>query len=234
VRSGGGGPRRLARAALDSGAASLSFTYSEPTVFFEYARDTGEAGLELGLPSVWVTNGFMGARALEALAGHVRAMNVDLKGFTEGFYREVTKGRLGPVKETIARARGLGIWVEVTTLLIPTVNDGEADLEALASFLAGVDPGMPWHVSRFTPLRFQAHLRPTGAAELEKARDVGRRCGIRHVYLGNARGPSYADTFCPGCGETLVAREGFSVHGSLLGADGACPRCGEAIPGVWG
>jgi pyruvate formate lyase activating enzyme len=234
VRGAEVAPERLARAALETGAKSLSFTYSEPTVFYEYARDTGEAALAMGLPSVWVTNGFMGAEALDGVSGHVRAMNVDLKGFTEAFYREVTGGRLGPVKDTIVRAKGLGVWTEVTTLLIPTLNDGEDELRALAGFLAEVDPMMPWHVSRFAPMRLQRHLRATGTDELERARRIGRECGLRHVYLGNARGPSYADTLCPGCGETLVARDGYSVLRNGLGADGVCPSCGIRVPGVWG
>jgi pyruvate formate lyase activating enzyme len=233
VSGRGADPLRLARAALESGASSLSFTYSEPTVFYEYARDTGEAALELGLPSVWVTNGFMGAEALEGISGHVRAVNVDLKGFAESFYRDVAKGRLAPVKETIERARNLGIWTEVTTLLIPTLNDGEAELNALAGFLAGVDPGMPWHVSRFAPMRMQSHLLPTGTRELERARDIGRACGLRHVYIGNARGGSYGDTVCNGCGGTLVSRDGYTIVKNVLDSDGLCPSCGEKVPGVW-
>jgi pyruvate formate lyase activating enzyme len=234
VRKGGADPARLAEAALETGARSLSFTYSEPTVFYEYAKDAGEAAMELGLPSAWVTNGFMGAEALEGVSGHVLAMNVDLKGFTESFYREVTGGRLGPVKDTIERARSLGIWTEVTTLLIPTLNDGEAELNSLAGFLAGVDPFMPWHVSRFSPMRMQSHLKPTGTGELEAARAIGLKCGLKHVYLGNARGDGYGDTLCPGCGETLIARDGFSVARNVLGADGICPYCGVGVSGVWG
>jgi pyruvate formate lyase activating enzyme len=230
----GAEPARLARAALETGARSLSFTYSEPTVFYEYARDIGEAAFGLGLPSVWVTNGFMGPEALEGISGHVRAINVDLKGFTESFYRRVTGGRLAPVKETIERARGLGIWTEVTTLLIPTVNDGDGELDALAGFLAGVDPGMPWHISRFAPMRKQAHLRATGTGELERAREVGRANGLRHVYIGNAKGGDYGDTVCPGCGVTVVSRDGYAVFRNALGTDGICPSCGERVPGVWG
>jgi pyruvate formate lyase activating enzyme len=233
VRGRGADPERLAATALETGARSLSFTYSEPTVFFEYARDTGRAAWELGLPSVWVTNGFMGAPAMEAVAGHVRAMNIDLKGFSDSFYREVVRGRLGPVKDSIVRARSLGIWVEVTTLLIPGLNDSDAELRELAGFLARTDPSMPWHVSRFSPMRMQSHLRPTPTADLERARRIGRESGLRHVYLGNARGPSYSDTFCPGCGETVVARDGFSVSSNALDDLGACPNCGESVPGVW-
>jgi pyruvate formate lyase activating enzyme len=234
VRGAGADPGKLAEAALRTGARSLSFTYSEPTVFFEYARDAGEAGLALGLPSVWVTNGFMSARALEAVSSHVRAINVDLKGFTEAFYRDTVRGRLAPVKETVALARKLGIWTEVTTLLIPGLNDGDAELEALASFLAATDPAMPWHVSRFSPLRLQAHLRATPLEDLERARRIGKEAGIAHVYLGNARAPAASDTFCPGCGEAVVVRDGYSVFRNVLGPDGACPSCGARVAGVWG
>jgi pyruvate formate lyase activating enzyme len=231
--SDGADPEGLASAALKTGARSLSFTYSEPTVFFEYARDTGEEALKLGLPSVWVTNGFMGGKALKAVSGHVRAMNIDLKGFTESFYAQIVKGRLAPVLDSITLARSLGVWVEVTTLLIPDLNDSEAELSALTAFLAGVDPDMPWHVSRFSPMRLQSHLKATSAADLERARAIGLAAGIRNVYLGNARGPGYADTLCPGCGETLIARDGFSVFRDSLGPSGRCPSCGASVPGVW-
>ncbi|MDR3154471.1 MAG: AmmeMemoRadiSam system radical SAM enzyme [Deltaproteobacteria bacterium] len=226
-------PGGLARAALETGAKSLSFTYSEPTVFFEYARDVGEAAAALGLPSVWVTNGFMGRKVLEAVAPHVRAMNIDLKGFTDSFYREVAKGRLAPVLDSISGARELGIWVEATTLLIPGLNDSDSELAGLAGFLAALDPHLPWHISRFSPMRLQSHLSPTEPKDLERAREIGLAQGLRHVYIGNARGSGYADTLCPGCGEPVVSRDGFAVFRDALGADGKCPFCGARVAGVW-
>jgi pyruvate formate lyase activating enzyme len=225
-------PEALIRAARESGARSLSFTYSEPTAFFEYAEDAGRRGKEAGLPGIWVTNGFFSREALDRL-DYVSAMNIDLKGFTEGFYREVTGGSLGRVRENIKEVKARGIWLEVTTLLIPTVNDNESDLKALAAFLAEVSPDIPWHVSRFIPLHRQSHLHQTPESSLERAREIGREAGLRHVYLGNVGGRGYSDTLCPGCGAPLIKRSGYSVSLNRLSGSGECPECGERIMGVW-
>jgi pyruvate formate lyase activating enzyme len=231
----GSSPKDLVKEAVSLGSKSISFTYSEPTVFFEYAWDVSVLAQEGGLPRIWVTNGFFSMRALDALAsrGLVSAMNIDLKGFTEDFYRTVTGGRLRPVLESIAAVREAGIWLEVTTLLIPGLNDSERDLRGLCDFLAGVGLDIPWHVSRFMPLRRQAHLRATSRDDLLRARAIGREAGLRHVYIGNMAGPGFADTVCPSCGGTAVSREGYSVPINVLGPDGSCPKCGARIPGVW-
>jgi pyruvate formate lyase activating enzyme len=226
-------PELLAEKALETGARSFSFTYSEPTVFYEYARDLGLLALEAGLPSIWVTNGFMSPETLKSL-DWVKAMNVDLKGFTEDFYESVTGGRLEPVKENIRNSREMGIHVEVTTLLIPELNTGERELNGLTEFLADVSPDMPWHVSLFRPMREQRHLRTTSREELLFARSVGKKNGLKHVYIGNIEGRGYGDTFCPKCGTLLVGRSGFFVRENVMGKDGLCPECATPIPGVWG
>jgi pyruvate formate lyase activating enzyme len=232
TRGQGVSPEDLVGEALRSGAKSLSFTYSEPTVFFEYAQDTAILGKENGLPSVWVTNGFFSPECLEELGG-VAAMNIDLKGFTEGFYREVTGGRLAPVMDNIRRVREKGLWLEVTTLLIPGLNDSASELREMAAFIASVSLDTPWHLSRFHPLRRQSHLEMTSVELLLRARDIGKEAGLRHVYLGNVSGPGWADTLCPACGAALVEREGFGVARNRLAGGGRCPDCGEPIAGVW-
>ncbi|MDR1166262.1 MAG: AmmeMemoRadiSam system radical SAM enzyme [Deltaproteobacteria bacterium] len=225
-------PEDVVEMGLETGARSLSFTYSEPTVFYEFAVDAGDIAREKGLPSIWVTNGFLSAAAFDGL-GSVAAMNIDLKGFTEKFYLEVAHGRLGPVLDSIREAWRRGIWLEVTTLLIPGLNDGREELEKLVAFLVSVSPDIPWHVSAFAPLRKQADLRRTSPRDLERAREIGRAGGLNYVYLGNAVGPGYGDTVCPQCRALLIERRGYETRLALPLAEGACPSCGQKIPGVW-
>jgi pyruvate formate lyase activating enzyme len=225
-------PELLAQKAIGEGASSLAFTYNEPTVFFEYAQDVAESGFEKGLPSLWVTNGFFTRETLERLE-RVAAFNVDLKGFREDFYHKVAGGSLKPVLETIERIVAKGSWVEVTTLLIPGLNDSDEELDALTKWLAQVSVDVPWHVSRFSP-RYKQMDRPTTPIDaMERARDVGRANGLRYVYLGNAQGRGYGDTLCPGCGQVVVKRSGFWVDDYRLGPEGQCPNCETKIAGRW-
>jgi pyruvate formate lyase activating enzyme len=226
-------PSALVDLALESGAKSMSFTYSEPTVFFEYAQDTGTLAEKKGLYNIWVTNGYFTPSTLEDL-DYVRAMNIDLKGFTEDFYSKVTAGRLEPVKKAIEASFRKGIWVELTTLLIPTVNDKDEDLDKLSAFIAALSPDIPWHISRFMPLHKQSHLYKTPRELLLRAREIGKKNGLNYVYIGNLEGPGYTDTACPECGTLLVGRAGYLVTTMRLGKDGKCPHCGTKIAGVWG
>ena len=222
----------LVRAARAQGAGSVSLTYSEPTVFFEYAADIGKAALGQSLPVIWVTNGSMSPEILPELS--LAAMNIDLKGFTEEFYRTITGGALAPVMGSIERALELGIWVEVTTLLIPGLNDSDDALRAMAAWLASLSKDLPWHLSRFFPRHKQKDVPATPLSSMTKARDIGAGEGLRHIYLGNVPGEGHSDTICPACGKLLVQRTGFSVAVNGLSADGICPGCGASIPGRWG
>jgi pyruvate formate lyase activating enzyme len=224
--------RKMVEEAVRVGATSLAFTYNEPTVFFEYAQDLAQAGREKGLPSLWVTNGFMSKKTIEALS-HVVALNVDLKGFSDSFYHKITGGHLRPVLESLEIIVTNGIWLEVTTLLIPGENDSEADLKAMTQWLADLNPDIPWHISRFTPHYRQTHKLPTPISLLEKAREIGREAGLRFIYIGNAQGPGYGDTVCPNCGEVLIRRSGFWVDDYQLDSGGLCPKCRTEIAGRW-
>ncbi|MDR1296049.1 MAG: AmmeMemoRadiSam system radical SAM enzyme [Deltaproteobacteria bacterium] len=223
----------LVRLSLRHQADTWSFTYSEPTIFYEYACDLAQKALEHGLESIWVTNGSMTPELLKTLPPAVAAMNIDLKGFTEEFYQKITGGSLRAVLDNIELALSLGLWVEATTLLIPGLNDSPAELKNLASFLAGLSPDMPWHVSRFFPRHRQNDVPATPERSLRLARDIGRESGLRHVYVGNVSGPGFSDTLCPGCGETLVVRDGFRVSLDRLSGSGKCPECGTAVAGRW-
>lgn len=226
-------PDELVEAAVRRGCASISYTYSEPTVFFELMEDTARLGAEAGLRNVLVSNGFMSPECLDRLGPLGHAANIDLKSFSEAFYRDRCQARLGPVLDNLVRIRELGWWLEVTTLVIPGLNDSDEELTAIAGFIAhDLGPEVPWHVSRFHPDFRQTGVGPTPVATLERAWAIGRSVGLEHVYTGNVPGHDAESTRCPGCGEKVVDRRGFSVLRSTL-REGACPRCGRALAGVW-
>lgn len=230
-------PADLVAAALDSGCRSISYTYSEPTVFFELVEDTARLARAKGLKNILVTNGFMSPDCLEALGpaetGLIHAANVDLKAFTEAFHHDLCGSRLAPVLENLKHMRALGWWLEVTTLVIPGSNDSPAELAEMAAWIAAnLGPDTPWHLSRFHPDHRLLDRPPTPQAALLAAREAGRAAGLRFVYIGNMAGPGYGDTRCPACQAACVERSGFSVTGSCL-AHGRCPGCGAAVAGVW-
>lgn len=231
------GPAELVDAALESGSKSISYTYSEPTIFFELVEDTAKLARARGLKNILVTNGFMSAECLDACGpaetGLIQAANVDLKAFGEDFYRERCGAALAPVLKNLKHMHGLGWWLEVTTLLIPGLNDGADELKALAGFIASeLGPDTPWHISRFHP-DYRLLDRPVTPHEsLLAARDIGRAAGLRFVYVGNASGPGFGDTLCPSCGKTVIRREGFRC--APFGVQGGtCLECGQGLPGVW-
>ncbi len=222
----------IVREAVAAGAGSIAYTYVEPTVFLEYALDTASIAHEAGLRNVFVTNGYETPEALELLAPVLDAANVDLKSFDDRFYRRVCGARLEPVKETLVGMRRLGIWVEVTTLVIPGLNDGRDQLVAAAEWIAReLGPETPWHLSRFYPAYRMPDAGITPVATLREAATIGRAAGLRHVYVGNVPGEDDTDTVCGGCGELLIARSGYRVTRVGL-RDGACARCGRPLAGI--
>lgn len=223
-------PERIVQEATRSGCRSISYTYTEPTIFFEYAYDTALPAKKAGLCNVFVTNGYMTRRALETIRPHLDAANVDLKSFSDASYRKTCKGRLQPVLDTIAAMKELGIWIEVTTLVVPGENDSEAELKQIADFLAGIDRDIPWHLSRFHPdFEFQDH-QATPIETLKRAREIGREAGLRFIYLGNV--PEGTNTYCPECRNLIVERRYMELNKLHL-QDGRCTSCGTAIAGVW-
>ena len=225
-------PRQIVHEARSAGARSIAYTYVEPTIFLEYALDTMALAHEAGLINVFVTNGYETPEALELLAPTLDAANVDLKAFDDRFYRKVCGARLEPVRETIVGMRRLGIWVEITTLVIPGLNDDPAELAAAADWIArevGVDT--PWHLSRFYPAYRMVDVPPTPTATLREAAEIGRRAGLRYVYVGNVAGEDDTDTHCHACGALLVRRSGYRAARVGL-RDGACAACGEPVAGL--
>ena len=224
-------PAEIVREAVDRGCASISYTYTEPTIFFEYAYDTARLAKDAGLGNNFVTNGYMTAEALRLVRPYLDAANVDLKAFRDATYKKVCGARLEPVLATIRLMRELGVWVEVTTLAVPGLNDSAAELQEIAAFLARVDRDIPWHISRFHPDYDYTDTPPTPMATLERAFETGKAAGLRHVYIGNVLGQG-EDTVCGSCGRTLIRRHGFFVKQNRV-AKGRCPDCGAPVAGVF-
>jgi len=222
-------PEDVVRAAVDQGCRSISYTYTEPTIFYEYAYETARLAHGAGLANSFVTNGYMTGEALDMIRPFLDAANVDLKAFKDETYRKVCGARLEPVLETIRRMKEAGVWVEVTTLVVPGLNDGEEELGAIARFIASVDPGIPWHISRFHPDYEYEDTGATPIATLRTAAAAGRREGLRYIYVGNVPGES-EDTACAACGTVLIRRRGFGVAASVL-LGSRCPSCGAELPG---
>ncbi len=224
-------PAAVVAAALRPGSRSGAYTYTEPTIFIEYVVETARLARQAGLANLLVTNGYQTPEALDVLAPLVEAANVDLKSFDDTFYRRVCGARLAPVLATLTGMRERGIWVEVTTLLIPGLNDNEGRLAALARWIvAELGPETPWHVTRFLPHLRLCYVEPTAVGTLERARKIGLAAGLEYVYLGNVPGHAAENTHCSRCGELLIRRYGLAVVGTVL-SKGRCPHCGHAIPG---
>ncbi len=223
-------PEAVVAAAAAAGCASIAYTYTEPTIFYEYARATALAAREKGICNVFVTNGYLTRRALDEAAGWLDAANVDLKAWSDAFYREICQAKRKPVCDTIAYLKRLDVWLEVTTLVVPGSNDSDADLEGIAGFLASVDPQIPWHISRFHPDYRFAGPGPTPIETLNRAAEIGEAAGLRHVYLGNVA--DARDTLCPACSRPVVLRSPGGVKEVRL-EDGRCPACGAALAGRW-
>jgi pyruvate formate lyase activating enzyme len=224
-------PEEIVRAARTRGCRSISYTYTEPTIFFEYAYDTSKLAREAGLANVFVTNGYMTAEALRLIQPYLDAANVDLKAFQEETYKKVCGARLGPVLDSIRLMRELGIWVEVTTLIVPGMNDGNEELAAIARFIASVSPEIPWHISRFHPDYKYTQTPATPIERLRKAAALAREAGLKFIYIGNVWGESEV-TICPQCGKDLIRRSAFSVEENKI-KGGKCSSCGSPIAGVF-
>jgi pyruvate formate lyase activating enzyme len=224
-------PEEIVAAAERAHCDSVAYTYTEPTVFLEFALDTARQATASGLLNLFVSNGYMTGQALDAAAPFLSAINIDLKGIRPSFYRDVTGGRLRPVLRTLERCLELGVWVEVTTLVIPGLNDSPQDLQRTAAAIAQRSREIPWHISRFHPAHRLRRIPATPVATLALARDLGREAGLEYVYLGNLPGQG-ENTTCPNCGSTVIRRYGYRVVENRLRPD-RCPDCGREIAGIW-
>lgn len=226
-------PRELARQARRNQCPVLAYTYSEPVVFTEYVLDAAEAGHAAGLRSVVVSNGFIQQEPLRHLCQRVDAIKIDLKSFSEKYYREVVRGELRPVLETLVTVRRRAKWMEIVYLVVPTLNDREAEFRDLARWIkANLGSDVPIHFTRFYPKYLLANLPPTPVETLERAKAIAEAEGLQYTYVGNVPGHAGANTFCPKCRSLLIERAGFTTSPRNL-KNGRCKRCGQAVPGVW-
>ena len=225
-------PEDIVDDAIGYNSQSISYTYTEPTIFMEYAYDTACLAKEKGIRNNFVTNGYMTEESLRFFHPNLDAANVDLKAFTDEFYSEMCGGKLEPVLSSIREMKGMGVWVEVTTLLIPGKNDSPEELRQIAEFIKGVGEDIPWHVSRFYPTYRVNDIRPTSVEMLQKAREIGKEVGLRYVYTGNVPGDDGENTYCYSCGKVLVRRHGFKVLKNII-VDSKCPQCAATIDGVF-
>lgn len=224
-------PEDIVSAARRADCRTIAYTYTEPTIFFEYAVEVAQLAHEADIQNVFVTNGYMTAEALERIHPYLDAANVDLKGFTEAFYRTVCGARLQPVLEALRLMKQMGIWVEVTTLLIPEWNDSEEELRDIAGFIRTLGEETPWHVTAFFPTYRMTDRPRTPISALRRARTIGLEAGLRYVYSGNVPGDEGEDTLCYGCGKVLVDRYGYRIVASHIEA-GRCVYCGVEIDGI--
>ncbi len=226
-------PSEVVKQAGDSGCQSISYTYTEPTIFLEFTYDTALLAKEAGFKNTFVTNGYMTPEALQAGQGYLDAANVDLKSFQDAFYKKICNARLKPVLETLKLMKKNKIWVEVTTLIIPTLNDSETELRDIARFIyKELGAETPWHVTQFYPVYKLSHLHLTPVETIKKAREIGRNTGLHYVYCGNIIGEEGENTFCYNCGKLLIQRYGFQILKNRM-IKGKCPDCDALQAGVW-
>ncbi|MBF0118099.1 MAG: AmmeMemoRadiSam system radical SAM enzyme [Desulfobacterales bacterium] len=224
-------PENIVNSAINANCKSISYTYTEPTIYFEFAFDTAKIAHEKNIQNVFVTNGYMTPETLHMISPYLDAANVDLKGYSEDFYKKFCGASLEPVKDNLKLMKSLGIFVEITTLLIPGLNDNEIELEKLALFIAeslGVDT--PWHISRFHPTYKLTDRGVTPLKSLMAAYEIGVRSGLKYVYTGNAAGEKTENTFCPKCAKLLIERWGVYLRDNRL-KKAACPDCSTIIEG---
>jgi pyruvate formate lyase activating enzyme len=222
-------PEDVVRQAKQSGTKSISYTYSEPTIFFEYAYEISQLAKKEGLFNVFVTNGYMTKEMVQTIHPYLDAANIDLKSFSDDYYRKICKGRLAPVLKSIELMKKLNIWIEVTTLVVPGQNDSEDELRKIANFLAQLDTSIPWHISCFYPQYKMEDLESTPQEILNQAYEVGKNAGLRYVYLGNVGKGN--NTYCYQCHRLLIERFGFSIEAYQV-KEGHCPDCNSSIDGV--
>jgi pyruvate formate lyase activating enzyme len=223
-------PERIVEMAIDNKVSSISYTYTEPTIFLEYALDTMKLAKKAGLKNNFVSNGFMSEESAKSVIPYLDAINIDIKGFTENFYQKICGGRLKPVLDTAKLMKKSGVWVEIATLVIPTLNDDEKTFEGIAKWIfENLGPETPWHISQFCGAiswKLQ-HILDTPVETLEKAIEIGKKVGLKYIYIGNIPGHKAENTYCPKCGKLVISRVNYFVH--RYDKNRKCPKCGTSL-----
>ncbi len=233
--AGRASPEQLARKAIELGCRSVAFTYNDPTVFLEYACDVADACRSRGLHSVAVTAGYICPEPRREFYSHMDAVNIDFKGFSEKFYSKICSAHLQDVKDTLVYVRReTNLWLEITTLLIPGENDSDQELHDMSAWVVEhLGPDVPWHFSAFHPDWKMKNVPATPPSTLTRARDIARRAGVRHAYVGNVHDSQADSSYCHGCGRLLIGRDWYQLGEWNLTAKGGCPDCGTLLPGLF-
>lgn len=221
-------PEEIAADAKAHKCESISYTYTEPTIFFEFAYDTARTAKAMGLRNTFVTNGYQTPETVEKMAGVIDAANVDLKAFDDRFYRERCRARLAPVLKAIRTMHEHGIFIEITTLVVPGENDDRDELRRIAEFIVSLSPDVPWHVSRFHPQYKQTDREWTPSDTIFRTLEIGKKAGLKYVYAGNLPAGDYENTYCPTCGHMVIERSGFSSRKTGLSGN-RCANCDEQL-----
>jgi len=224
-------PGEIVKYAIKYNCSSISYTYTEPTIFFEYAYDIAKLASNRNLKNIFVSNGFMTKESLDMIEPFLDAANIDLKSFSDKTYKEKIGGRLKPVLDNIVAMKEKGIWVEVTTLIIPEINNTVQELKSIAEFLADVDRSIPWHISAYHP-QYKAELPATGIDMIESTIEIGKKAGLKYVYGGNIIDNRYENTICTKCREIILERSGFTIINNNM-KNGGCNKCGEMVEGIF-
>jgi len=224
-------PERMVMLALKHGCTSIAYTYNEPTIFYPYARDIAVIAKEKGVKNIYVSNGFESNEMIEDMKDLMDAVNIDLKSFDDDYYRKVLKGGLDEILEGMKLFKKHGIWIEITTLIVPGDNDSDKELGQIANFIAKeLDIYTPWHITAFHPDYKLLDRDMTSMETLDRAMQIGKDAGLKYIYKGNVIG--HEDTLCPSCNQLLIRRDGFGVSMNKL-KEGKCPSCGYEVQGVW-
>ncbi len=225
-------PEAIVSRAKKNRCKTIAYTYTEPTVYLETALETSKIALNEGLQNVFVTNGYMSEQALEVMKPYLSAANVDLKSFRDGFYKKNCGARLRPVLDSLKKMKDLGIWVEITTLLIPELNDSSDELKDIADFIADLGIETPWHISRFHPQYKMVNRPVTPVDSLHRACEIGKSAGLRYVYSGNVPGDEGENTYCANCSKLVIIRCGYRIVENIL-SGGLCPHCSHPLDGLF-
>jgi len=225
----------LVELAIENGCDSIAYTYNEPIVFFEYTYDIAKLAHAKGLKNIYVTSGFETHKAIDLLEPYIDGMNIDIKSFSNEFYKEICGARLKPVLEAVRYAHAKGIWIEITTLLIPGKNDSDEEIRSIAKFIAELDISIPWHVSAFHPTYKMLEPPRTPESTLLRAYKIGQEEGLKYLYIGNVDNEDYESTYCPNCKKRVIDRSGNigQFVTNELDENGSCPYCDYKLEGVW-
>lgn len=227
-------PKEIVEMAQREKADGIAYTYNEPAIFAEFTHDTAKLAKKKGLKNIYVSNGFESKETFSYIKDYIDAINIDLKSFRSEFYQKICKAKIEPVKENVKRFFESGIETEITTLIIPEHNDSEKELAEIAGFIASVSTDIPWHISAFHPAYKMMSVCPTPVSTLIKAYNIGKKAGLKYIYVGNVYDPERSSTYCPKCNELLVLRNAYFIEIKNMDLEkGKCKKCGEKIYGVW-